>query len=124
MADVAAKGGAGLLVLAYGGSLFTALSHIYPEHPWKFSFFQRRSAIQLVDNIRLPASKTQYKLYEAVKMLFPSAGIRQDYRSRDLVFPSGKQMELDIFLPALKLALEYQGQPHFGVNQIYGSARD
>jgi hypothetical protein len=37
----------------------------------------------------------------------------ENYSNISLQFSSGARMELDVFIPELKLALEYQGQQYF-----------
>jgi hypothetical protein len=39
--------------------------------------------------------------------------LHEDYCSEDMVFESGRQMQLDVFLPTLFLAFEYQGRQHY-----------
>src|SRR4051794_39157937 len=48
-------------------------------------------------------------MHHSIKELFPDVDIRKDYKHPLLMFSeSKKEMELDIFLPELKLAFEYQ----------------
>ena len=39
-------------------------------------------------------------------------------------FPSGQNMQLDVFVPELRLALEYQGQQHFAQIYAFGCQED
>ena len=39
--------------------------------------------------------------------------IHEDYKHPRLRYDSGKDMELDIFIPDLNLAFEYQGEQHY-----------
>lgn len=59
--------------------------------------------------------KTQTRLYEFVKEILPSTyEIEFDFKHKDLRFSySNRAMELDIWVPQIKLAIEYQGEQHF-----------
>jgi len=67
--------------------------------------------------------KTQKVLFDFVCTLFPSYEASFDYKHHELRFsPTDKQlasgrqsapMELDIWLPELSLAIEYQGEQHY-----------
>lgn len=59
----------------------------------------------------------QALLMDVVQTLFPSECIQMDYHHSDLHFQSSKIMELDLFLPNLAIALEFQGPQHY--HQIY-----
>src|SRR5947209_6590090 len=72
----------------YNTSLFKALCSVYPNYPWlllKFvnNIFQRHDV--------LPRYKHPFMSFSGTKV----------------------QIELDIFLPTLSLAFEYQGRQHF-----------
>jgi hypothetical protein len=62
---------------------------------------------------RTPApifSKIQMHLFKALQILFPGEPIKLNFRDSGLNFSATKNsMELDVFLPSLQLALEYQG---------------
>ena len=51
----------------------------------------------------LGAKKSQYTLRSMLEILFPSQEIIEDYRHADL-----NNLELDYYIPNLKLAFEYQ----------------
>ena len=58
--------------------------------------------------------KTQTKLYDHLVSIFPDESIEFDFKHPDLRFTKTKRaMELDIWIPELKLAFEYQGEWHF-----------
>lgn len=48
--------------------------------------------------------------------------IHAEYPSNLYYATSGKQMVFDIFIPSLKLAIEYQGEQHF--KNIYNTTED
>jgi len=52
--------------------------------------------------------------------IFPEAEIYEEYLHEELVFPNSQmQMEFDVFLPKLHLALEYQGLQHYQDVHVY-----
>lgn len=58
--------------------------------------------------------KKQKLLYEQIRIIFPDAKIKYNYRHPDLRFKNtNAKMQLDIYLPELNLAIEYQGEHHF-----------
>ena len=77
-----------------------ALASCFPEKQWK------RPGIQLHGG---QYGKGQNYLLKAVKGLFEHLDVQFNYRHPDLKFVKHSSMELDIFVPSLSLALEYQG---------------
>ncbi len=54
------------------------------------------------------------------EILFPEIPLINDYKHPQLVFQStNKSMELDLYIPSLNLALEYQGIQHYR-NNMFG----
>ena len=91
--------------LKYKNNLFSALKLFYPSEKWKKSNFISRSK-----------KITQRLLFSFTRMIYPSLLIFENYFHPKLIPKQntvGKSYELDIFIPALQLALEYQGQQHY-----------
>jgi glutaredoxin len=62
-------------------------------------------------------SKNQDFLYNIIKRLYPKENIEYNIKYEFLKFSNGRKMELDIYLPEIKIAFEYQGEYHF-LNEI------
>jgi len=59
-------------------------------------------------------NKTQKKLFNIIKDIFPNKKILYNFKGFDwLKTNSGHYQELDIYIPDLKLAIEYDGRQHF-----------
>jgi hypothetical protein len=65
---------------------------------------------------------SQNWLKGVVAELFPSTEIYEDYIHPGLTFSSNKPMQLDIFLPSLHLAFEYQGIQHYQEKYYFGNS--
>lgn len=91
------------------------LQHVYPGQNWKPERWAPTTLIK----------KNQRHLVHVVRELYPDLEVFEDYRHSSLRFESsGYSMELDVFVPALNLAFEYQGQHHFADHYLFGSHRD
>ncbi len=70
---------------------------------------------------RFQVFKSQHLLRDLVKQFLPYNEIYVNFHHDDLVFShSNRFMELDIFLPQLSLAFEFQGQQHYSPNSLFG----
>ena len=81
-------------------NLFETLKLVFPSEKWKKS------------NFNLKGKKTtQRLLFSFTQMIYPSLLIFENYFHPKLIHSNN--YELDIFIPALQLALEYQGEQHY-----------
>lgn len=61
-------------------------------------------------------SKQEQRVFDAIRNKFARLQIIQSYRPDILQnVKTGKNFEIDIFLPEFKIGFEYQGRPHFEV---------
>jgi hypothetical protein len=57
-----------------------------------------------------------------IKDIFPKNHVELDYRIKGLMYQrTNRQMTLDVYIPELKLAFEYQGGQHYDFHHMYGS---
>lgn len=110
--DIWKNRGAGLINWHYNGSLLKALSKLFPEYSW---------------DLHGPVSKqkTQTRIFEFTKEFFPNVSdIHVNYWLQFKHRKSDKKLELDVFIPSLHLAIEYQGRQHYLTekNDVFGDA--
>jgi hypothetical protein len=78
------------------GGLVQTLSKYFPHHSWNFH--------------KSTATKTQQILAQQIQKILPDLEILYNYKHPLLAFSSHeRQMEFDIYVPALSMAVEYQG---------------
>ena len=77
------------------------LKLFYPHENWKKSNFQIRKKKTI-----------QRLLFSFIQKIYPSLLIFEDYFHPKLI-QAKNNYELDIFIPSLQLALEYQGEQHY-----------
>ena len=69
------------------------------------------------------AGKSQNELREIIGQIFPSVNIFQNYRGFDWL-RNKKKMEIDIWVPKLKIAIEYDGRHHFSPVEFGGMSKE
>jgi len=90
-------GSAPLTYLSPSKAVMTA----YPDYDWEEERF-------------FDGKKNQKRLFQFVKEIYPEEEIKFDFKHHDMRFKSSNYpMELDIWLPNLNLAFEYQGEQHY-----------
>ena len=92
------------------GGLGNFLQKVYPEYEWdmdKFSVRDKRSR--------------QREMFIHVKKLFPDEEVVEDFVHPLLSRSSGCAIQFDVFIPALRLAFEYQGEHHYQEIPSFGS---
>ncbi len=120
-------------------SLYEALATVYPEYEWNHQDFVGI----VVGPHQQHDSKAQKKLFKIVQSLFyryqssysPTRSnyssskpvllsIIPNYRHPSACYSRSKQpLELDIYIPHLSLALEYQGQQHYHDHFLFGTSQ-
>jgi hypothetical protein len=68
-------------------------------------------------------SKSQYQLYRLVKQILPTYQVKFNDKHYDIVFSSKRVATLDIYIPELALAIEYQGEFHYKTSNVFGRDR-
>jgi len=92
--------GGGILA-KYQSSLKNILLDVYPDYDWDIGKL-------------IKIGKNELQLLKIIKHLFPEENIKHKHKHETMRFSkTNKKMELDIFIPSLKLAFEYQGEQHF-----------
>jgi len=73
-----------------------------------------------------PGSKTQRKLNRIVKLLFPKSKVYNNYRGFEWLYnkKTKKKQEIDIWVPEIKLAIEYDGEQHFEPRCFGGMSKE
>eukprot|EP01114_Cavostelium_apophysatum_P021826 TRINITY_DN7718_c0_g1_i1.p1 TRINITY_DN7718_c0_g1~~TRINITY_DN7718_c0_g1_i1.p1 ORF type:complete len:570 (+),score=80.59 TRINITY_DN7718_c0_g1_i1:26-1735(+) len=109
--------GASTVLSRYKG-LLALLQSLYPYHKWPLDNERKRKQAY--------GSKVQRALSDIVGMIFGrTEEVYWDYIHPELNHSSNRPMELDVFIPSLKLAFEYQGQQHFeDLNYVFDQVKD
>lgn len=99
----------GSQILYREGGLIQVLMKVYPEHPWNEANHQSRM------------KKVENYLLKMTKRIFPDNQVETCYVPTNMAYPStAAKMELDIYIPSLSLAIEYQGEQHFNDLKFWG----
>lgn len=100
------------LVSYYKGSPALAVMAFIPDYPWKIEKF-------------VYSSKSQQRLFQTVKKLFPNKEVKWNYRSDDLRFSeSNLKMEIDVYVKEEKIGFEYQSELHFLPIEFFGGKKE
>jgi hypothetical protein len=109
--DFIAKNGGSSILKKYNGSFVSALKKIFPDTNWEELEVDK-------DVHRVKWGKTQWHLFTSVKEVILTESVKHvadkdfhvDYKHPDLAYSDSKlKMQLDVFIPPLNLAFEYQG---------------
>jgi hypothetical protein len=97
------------LVQKYGSPAVILIKYI--DYDWDILKFESRL-------------KNQKTLYDIVKKIYPDEKVEWNYNHKQLRFKeSNLPMQLDVFVPNLNLAFEYQGEQHFFPIEHWGGER-
>jgi hypothetical protein len=95
--------GGSRLLQNYGQSMANLVTAAYPDYPWNVKKFHLRGK-----------KSVQRWLWLKVQEIFPGQSVLEDFRHPEMSFEGTHvPIELDIFLPDLNLAFEYQGEQHY-----------
>ena len=100
----------------YGGDQFIKmLKQAYPTQTWgrRFSMRNKKSEQRLI--------------YSGLSAFYPTLWLIEDYKTQKMIYQdSDFPIEIDIFIPAYNIAIEYQGHQHyddvpkaFSPNELY-----
>jgi hypothetical protein len=85
-------------------------------------FGDNQLAVPHKSNIQL---KSQRVLLKCVQQLFPDEEVKMNYKHPHLTFSnSGAPIEFDVFIPALSIAFEFQGDHHYSWHFSYGPQKE
>jgi very-short-patch-repair endonuclease len=71
--------------------------------------------------VRCQRQTSQGSLYNLLQSIFPTLRIHSNYKGfKWLRTPKNGQQEIDLWVPALKLAIEYDGEQHFKPKERFG----
>lgn len=106
-------------IYAAGGQL------VWQRHSWlSVAFPGILVSTPSKDNHIMPVSKQEQRLYQAIKSVIKT-GIKQSFRPTFLQnAKTGNNLEIDIYIPQIKVGFEYQGAVHFQRVEEYRNDHD
>jgi hypothetical protein len=96
---------------AKGGRLYTKHKSI-KEILRKFLSVEDRKAMNVPE--KQAKHKKEHAMIRTLQQIFPNNNLMASYSHPDITFQSSRLGQLDAFIPSLALALEYQGEQHYG----------
>src|SRR5690606_22936392 len=106
------------LPISYSKKKFVWICPFNSNHKWKASVNDRSRGSDC-PKCSKQNSKPQQKLHQIISDIWVGVDNHSRYKHPDLRYSkSNRKMELDIWLPSLLLAFEYQGPGHY--RPIYG----
>jgi hypothetical protein len=109
----------GTRFLQKSGGLKKLLEKNFPDFQWDWNFFDSQVQISKYCILKLKANvgqtKSQNFLQKTLQEIFPNVSdFHINFKHPEMFFPDSKMsMELDIYIPSLKIAFEYQGSQHY-----------
>lgn len=94
---------ASTLLAYYGNCVGNMILELIPEYNLDKNKFKK-------------LGKGQFFLFNIIQELFPNEIIEYNKKHPEIISNKGRKLELDIFLPNIKIAFEYQGIQHYKEN--------
>lgn len=85
-------------------TLIKMLKSVYPKHHWEITRLSGHGR---------SVKSSQRELLVAMKQIFPKFSIYEDFKHSKLQYFGSTSFELDVYVPEIELALEYQGAQHY-----------